>query len=162
MKTAYNIRAKKFIKQLYKYLGDTTERELRFACDTYCADHPSRKVKFASGCSRGVFITSDYAIKVNLKNGITAWGTSETELALWEKAKQDKMDFLFCPTEKYEYNGIDFYIMPKATRIGSFDPYENPIFRAYSNKVRLSDMHEGNVGIVNGRKVIIDYADNQV
>ena len=162
MKTAYNIRAKKFIKQLYKYIEDTTERELKFACGAYCAEHPSRKVEFASGCSRGVFITSDYAVKIDLKGGITAWGTSETELALWEKAKQDKMDFLFCPMEKYEYNGIDFYIMPRATQIGGFDPYENPLFEKYSNEVRLSDIHEGNVGIVNGRKVIIDYADNRV
>lgn len=162
MKTAYNIRAKKFIKQLSKYLNDTTKRELQFACETYCAEHPSRRVRLASGCSRGVFITSDYAIKIDLKNGITAWGTSETELALWEKAKQDKMDFLFCPIEKYEYNGINFYIAPRATQIGGFDPYENPLFEKYSSEVYLSDIHNDNVGIVNGRKVIIDYADNRV
>lgn len=162
MKTAYNVRAKKFIKQLSKYIGDTTDRELEFACSTYCAEHPSRRVDFASGCSRGVFITSDYAIKIDLKNSNPAWGTSKTELALWKRAKEDKMDFLFCPIEKYEYNGIDFYIMPRATQIGSFDPYENPIFEKYSNKVSLSDIHSGNVGIVNGRKVIIDYAYNRV
>lgn len=169
MKTPYTYRAEKFIKILFPYIQKELEKEVRSPIDTLeCIqsfnEEKKRKVILNSGTSRMVFISSDYVVKVDLKEETWA-GTSEDEYKMYLFAQKEGFDYLFAPSTRIEYNGHFFYVMPRAHNIDEWRD-EDYFYKELSEEEYdfisgfICDIHGGNFGYLHQKLVLIDYAWN--
>lgn len=164
MKSNYEIRAKKFVRQFFATIpaGFFTKRSVveRMVNDFNHAYN--RKVRFYYGISRYAFITSDYVIKVDYDYE-TGFGGCADEYRVYQQALKDNKAYLFAKITPYQYNGITFWIMPKITGIGKTEEYAEYYFDDEDYKyciehLELSDLHNENYGWKNDYPVLIDYA----
>lgn len=169
IKTDYEVRAKKFIKEFAPYLkGIRVTRSNSYkiydAVRRFNIDK-KRNVKIASGASRIVLITSDYVVKLDF--GTTWAGNSKTEMRGYEKAKDDGYEYLLAKISLYKCGSRRFYIMPRA-RVAETLTRKTQI-RLWQKltedeqnyiHVNFDDLHESNWGSLHGRLVLIDYAWN--
>lgn len=165
MKKSYETRAKKFIRDFFPYLAKELDHAvhplagtMRAVTDFNLAHH--RNVEVRNGATRIVFVTSDYVVKMEYdEEEIKTWGGNQLEADHYENAKRDGFEYLFAKPTLYEYAGIEWLIMPKATNIGNsriwskLDDIEQDWI--WSN---IGDTHEGNYGTIKGNFVLIDYA----
>ena len=161
MKNDYEVRAQKFIRQIFPYLegcrNDHSDRE--YAVWTFNRDH-NRKVMYEHGMTRYALITADYVVKVDY--ACTRWGNSEDEMELYEEAVQDGFEYLFAKISRYLYQDMAFYIMPRIHGIGSkfydADEYMTASEVNWCCDHGLCDLHNQNYGWQDGHVVIFDYA----
>lgn len=159
MKSNYKIRAKKFIPVIDEIIYNHYNIELEI--NRFNTKH-NRKVIFTSGLTRYAFITSDYVIKVDYDDSeIARFGGCEDEMKLYESAVEDGMEYLFAEITKYEYNGHNYYIMPRIKGIGrTYDNAEDYMTDKefiWCNAHKLTDLHYLNYGWRNKHICIIDY-----
>lgn len=164
MKSNYELRARKFIAELFPYLdGCYRARDYQRAASRYMIDHPHRKVNFCYGIARVVFVTSDYVIKIDYDDyGVSAFGGCENELRFYSIAERDGMAYLFAKISYYSYMNRDFYIMPRVYGIGRYedsDAHEYMIEAEsdWCEEHGVGDLHEYNYGWYKDRPIIIDY-----
>lgn len=169
MKTPYTYRAEKFIKILFPYIQKVLERKERSAADFFICikrfnKEKKRKVVFDSGASRMVFISSDYVVKVDLKEKSWA-GTSEKEYKMYLFAQKEGFGYLFAPSTRIEYHGYFFYVMPRVHNIDKWR--DEDYFYEELNEEEyafisdfINDIHGGNFGYLHQKLVLIDYAWN--
>lgn len=160
MRNNYEVRAQKFIKQIFPYLEGLTNHDDRsYAVYAFSLDH-NRKVYYSHGLSRYALITSDYVVKVDYND--TRWGNCEDEIDLYAEAEADGFDYLFAKITRYTYLGTNFYIMPRIYGIGKkFDDadwYMSEEERDWCYNHDLCDLHNHNYGWKDGHVVIFDYA----
>ena len=160
MKSNYITRAKKFVPIVDEIIHNCPNIELEI--NRFNVAH-KRKVIFAHGLTRYAFITSDYVIKVDYDDfEITRFGGCEDELELYEEAKLDNMEYLFAEITKYEYNGHDYYIMPRIHGIGRTEEnateYMTQKEMDWCDDHDLTDLHYLNYGWKNRHICIIDYS----
>lgn len=168
MKSSYELRAKKFIHQIFPYLVENGV--FSYECQsvvtagqnaaTQFSEEKKRKVYCYFGSTRLAFITSDYVVKIDY-NEDSMWGNSEDELWKWEKIykKSEYADY-FAPISKYIYENHSFYIMPRIPCVGRYDENDleedEDFWDWLCDNVR--DIHEGQFGMKDGHFVFIDYA----
>ena len=160
MKNDYEIRAQKFIRQIFPYLDGLTDHDDRwYAVYAFNLDH-HRKVSYSHGMSRYALITSDYVVKVDYKE--TQFGCCEDEIDLYTEAEMDGFDYLFAKITRYTYQGVNFYIMPRIYGIErkeyDADWYMSEEEKDWCYNHDLCDLHNENYGWKNGHVVIFDYA----
>ena len=160
MKSNYIMRAKKFVPVVDEIIYNCPNIELEI--NRYNVAH-KRKVIFAHGLTRYAFITSDYVIKVDYDDSeIARFGGCEDELELYGQAKSDNMEYLFAEITKYEYNGHDYYIMPRIYGIGrteeNAEEYMTQEEMDWCDDHELTDLHYLNYGWRNKHICIIDYS----
>ena len=163
MKTSYEVRAKKFIQQIAKYLENCyMPDDFDRAIERY-NEAKKRHVRMESGACRVVLITSDYVVKIDYNpEKIEIFGGCEDECEFYQYAKDDGYEYLFAKITKFVYNGRAFYIMPRIGGIGSdkITHWRNDEEDYVYNNV--ADLHEWNIGYKNNVGVVIDYACNEV
>ena len=113
-----------------------------------------KALPITDGSTRNVVLCSDYCIKVD-KNLDSYWGNSQSEFQFFEGYKNSRFGPYLCPIAKVSINNYDFYVMPRASRIGRIGLYDR--FPAFIRN-NLRDLHEFNIGTLHGRPVVIDYA----
>lgn len=160
MKSNYITRAKKFVPIVDEIVYNCPNIELEI--NRFNVTH-KRKVIFAHGLTRYAFITSDYVIKVDYDySEIERFGGCEDEVELYEQAKSDNMEYLFAEITKYEYNGHDYYIMPRIYGIGRTEEnakeYMTQKEMDWCDDHDLTDLHYLNYGWRNRHICIIDYS----
>jgi hypothetical protein len=159
-KSSYEVRAERFIKMIAPFL--ITCRSID---DYYCAVNTfnfryHRAVIMKHGISRIALITSDYVIKITYDEE-SDFGTCEDERLMYEEAKLAGFDYLFAQITHVEYEGKDYYIMPRINGIGK---YEDDAFEYMTEEEndwvsnRIYDLHNKNYGWKNGHVVLIDYS----
>lgn len=162
MKSSYEVRAKRFIQQIFPYLeGCDTHFYREGALWAFNMDH-HRKVMYSHGMTRYALITSDYVVKVNYdEDNVKQFGGGEEEIEFYEEAKKDGMEYLFAKITPYEYSGMTFYIMPRIKGIGkSFHDawyYMTQEECDWCSDHELYDLHCENYGWKDGHIVIFDY-----
>ena len=171
MKTPYTYRAEKFIKVLFPYIQKALEKKERSTIDFLeCVQHfneeKKRKVVFDSGVSRMVFISSDYVVKVDLKEKNWA-GTSENEYKMYLFAQEEGFEYLFAPSTRIEYHGYFFYVMPRVHNIDEWRDEDYFYNRLSDDEYDLisgfvKDIHGKNFGYLHQNLVLIDYACNDL
>lgn len=165
MKNSYVVRAQKFIKQILPYLSDmhnpsTVDR------DVWVFNfNRNRKVKMDFGAVRICLMTSDYVVKWDYdEEYVPECGGCEKEFEVYDEVKADGYGYLFAESNRFEYQGIVFNIMPRIKKTGYRDKkmdIDDLLTADEWNYVRYNitnDLHKGNWGLKNGRPVIIDYA----
>lgn len=169
MKSSYEVRAQKFIKIFAPYaikcLMSRNIIDIRNVVSKFNQLH-HRSVKVYRGYTRIVFVTSDYVIKVDY-NPDKHFGDSFRELELYKCAAADGYDYLFAKITLFQYEHINFFIMPMVKGInknnGEAWNYMSIEERAWCMKYQLDDLHEMNFGINrNGDITIFDYATCQI
>lgn len=165
-KNDYVIRAQKFVRSFAPYIDKrVTIRSMISAVNTFNADY-NRKVRLNYGASRVVFLTSDYCIKIDRADGSDAWGNCEKEYKAYLRMKRLKCREVFCPIEKYTYNNVNYYIMPMCSKADDYDVELCDITDRLTVKQthfineHFRDLHPGNIGMLHGKPIIIDYACN--
>ena len=161
----YEIRAKKFIAEVYPYIKDCGDNfDFSVAIRRFNRDH-HRNVQIASGATRVVMITSDYVIKVDYDGwGRGQFGSCADEARMYRKAKRDGFAHLFAKITAVR-KGYDrtFYIMPRIRGIGK-KPYDATAYVGGDEYDYLDnnvgDLHHYNYGWKDGHIVMIDYAYN--
>lgn len=168
IKNDYVVRAQKFVRSFAPYIDKkVTIRSMISAVNAFNADY-NRKVRLNYGASRFVFLTSDYCIKIDRTDSRSdLWGNCEKEYKAYIRMKRLKCREVFCPVEKYTYNNVNYYIMPMCSEV---DDYNVDLYdvtnRLTGKQIRFiedhfRDLHSGNIGILHGKPVIIDYACNK-
>ena len=166
-KNNYVVRAQKFVRSFAPYIDKrVTIRSMISAVNTFNADY-NRKVRLNYGASRVVFLTSDYCIKIDRTDSGGFWGNCEKEYKAYLRMKRLKCREVFCPIEKYTYNNVNYYIMPMCSKTNDYNVELCDVNnRLTANQARFidehfGDLHSGNIGILHGKPVIIDYACNK-
>lgn len=123
------------------------------------------RAKLSFGATRWVILGGTFVVKFDkfINPSLAApsmWGTNRSERTFYEKYR----DYLpLCPCEELYVGGFaPLLAMPRCRNVGTFDPYdvyEDEVFEAAWD-VELSDLHSNNIGRLNHRFVIIDYASN--
>ena len=164
--SSYEIRAIKFIHQVYSYINNcSTVGEYEASIRVYNAQH-HRHVHCDAGSARIALITSDYVIKLNYNPyKVKEWGGCEQELKLYNQAFKDGFDYLLAKIKPYYYKGQVFYIMPRIHNIAKTfydaDYYMTAQEYNWCKSVELHDLHRYNYGWKNRHIVIIDYGANK-
>ena len=166
MKKSYIVRAQNF---MIRYIKWCEANNYSFnETDTiicYCNLRSNRRtlVRFAGGCCRASFITSDYCIKIEFKGNLAdQYGGNDSEIWAWENyIRGSGFEYLFAKPTEFSYNGCYCEIMPRIKGVGTGGDY----VRRYLNEEEcefvdnyFGDMHMNNYGFKNKRPVIIDYA----
>jgi hypothetical protein len=165
MASSYEVRAIRFIKQIFSYLDDCRTMDDYFnAVYRFNFDH-SRKVRFAHGMTRIAFITSDYVIKLDYDpKNVKRWGGCEQEVKFYRMACEEGYGYLFAKIKPYYHRGRVFYIMPRVAGIGrsynDADAYMTNEENAWCCDHELYDLHNENYGWKGKHIVIIDYGAN--
>lgn len=163
MGNTYEIRAEKFIHQIFDYIDGCKQlSQFEKAVRRFNADH-NRKVKFAHGLTRVCFITSDYVIKYDFgtERNLGRFGTCRNEVQTYALAERDGFAYLLAKPTMIEYKEKWFCIMP---RINGIEKYSYDVNYYLTNEENdwvsdhIYDLHNGNYGWKNRHPVIIDYA----
>jgi len=168
-KSAYYLRAQKFIAQIFPYIdgcGDNCENEyeyrdaLRNAIKRFLRDHPNRKIDTKYGISRVALVTSDYVVKIDY-NFESDFGTSTDEIEAYKFARRSGYGKYFAEIMRYTFGGLDFYIMPRVRGIGRKEgdawEYVPEDVSDFLNEY-FYDLHNHNYGWCDNHVVIFDYA----
>jgi len=168
MKSSYQVRALKCFSMLLPYIvGCHKVYEFERAVRLF-NQHYHRHVMVDHGLTRIVFITSDYAIKIDYGNEGMVFGGCEEEVKMYETAKKDGFGYLFAAIERIECNGYVAYVMPRVRNIPpdwDEDAEDSRIIENYLSDEEcrylfdhVRDVHWRNFGLRGGRPVIVDYA----
>ena len=163
----YEERAKDFIKEIYPYL-ETIEFNRFYANEAihkYNNEH-NRHVIIASGIARVALITSDYVVKYDYnRDHVNNVGGGESEVYMYEVAKEEGYDYLFAKVSRYVYNNHYFYIMPRIRYITDRVEYAQDFMtddeRQWCDSHDIDDLHSFNYGFREGKVCIVDYACNE-
>ena len=162
--STYYERAIKFIKKFSKYIYGYKQVDINEIASyvEWFNEENNRNVKFSYGATRLVFITSDYVIKLDRGDnrfGLEMFGGCEQEMDFYSYAKEKGYEDYFAKIDKYEYDGTNFYIMPRIKFIGT-GYWTRGLGGAtkYWLANHVNDIHPGNYGFKNGHVVFIDYA----
>ena len=162
---SYIERAKDFIKDIYPFIEDdpfTVETVEATVSDYNWAKR--RNVLVKSGSVRIALITSDYVVKYDYSPcHAEVYGGCEQELKMYNFAKEQGFDDLFAEITRFEYEGMNFYIMPRINGIGKnrfseADDFMSEEERDFCYDAGLCDLHHYNYGFRKGRVCIVDYA----
>lgn len=169
IKSDYEVRAQKFIKEFAPYLkgirvAKYNSYKIHDAVRRFNVDK-KRNVKVASGVSRIALIASDYVAKLDF--GTTWAGNSATEMLGYKQAKKDGYEYLLAKISFYKYRNRKFYIMPRA-RVAetlTWQGQKKLWYKLTEDEQRyicdhFEDLHDSNWGSLRGRPVLIDYAWN--
>lgn len=166
MRNTYEVRAEKFIHEIFNYICDCEEVEdYQWAVNCFNFDH-HRKVGVANGLTRVVLITSDYVVKIDCGScyNINTFGGCANEFDIYEQAEADGFEYLFAKPTAVYYRGKFFCVMPRVNGIGRKDDdadwYLTPSECDWVCE-RVFDMHNGNYGWKDGHPVLFDYAANR-
>lgn len=165
MRNPYEVRAEKFIHQIYGYIhGCRTWRQFEIAVSKFNMDY-GRKVRFAHGLTRVCFITSDYVVKYNFGSdrNLVTFGTNADEIATYKLAEEANFSYLFAKPTLVSYMATEFCIMPRVYGIGRYDEDANEFLTEEENEwvmEHVGDLHNHNYGWKGGRPLIFDYACN--
>lgn len=167
MKSDYETRAKKFVKQFFEDIVNNMSSMSFRDFDTYTylfnKTH-KRKVIFRHGMARCAFITSDYVVKIDKSGfGAQCFGGCEDEMKVYSLAVRDGFAYMFAKIGCYVYNNQAFYIMPRVSGISNDNEdcayyYMTEEEEDWCEQIGLSDLHNENFGIIKGHPVIFDYA----
>ena len=161
--TNYTVRATRFINQIAPYLvGMNTIARITRAVAQFNEDH-HRAVMVFHGATRVALVTSDYVVKFDYSPDVDRYGGCDEEMEFYAYACEQGYGEYLCPITYHMSNGRHFYIMPRATGIGETSLYRSMPERAYDWVTdHIYDLHEDNVGMLNGHAVVIDYALNDL
>jgi hypothetical protein len=163
VRNSYEIRAQKFIGQIYDYIiGCTCIGDFEDAVDKFNDDY-NRKVQFAHGLTRVCFITSDYVVKYTFgeSKDLRQFGTNDSELAIYKEAERDNFAYLFAKPTPFTYREANFCIMPRVYGVERYD-YDVNVFLSKKENAWLNDhvwdVHYKNYGWKHRCPVIFDFA----
>ena len=166
MRNTYEVRAEKFIHEIFNYIRDCEEVEdYQWAVNHFNFEH-HRKVRVANGLTRVALITSDYVVKIDCGScyNINTFGGCANEFDIYEQAKDDGFEYLFAKPTAVCYCGKSFCVMPRIRGIGRKE-YDADWYLSAEECdwvcERVFDMHNGNYGWKDGHPVLIDYAANR-
>lgn len=164
MKTSYVERAKHFINEIATTIPSRPSKsDIEQAITNYCLAHPRRKILCDSGCARTAIISSDYVVKMDTGNSATYGGCADEE-EIYELAKSEGMEHVLAEITSYFANGKTFYIYPRAKVLANTKKHMDEWVRGFTyneyNFIQqtIDDLYEGNVGYLNGKSIVIDYA----
>lgn len=168
IKNDYVVRAQKFVRSFAPYIdkNQVTIRSMISATGAFNRDY-NRKVMLDYGATRIVLLTSDYCIKIDRTDYKSErWGDCEKEYKAYIRMKRLKCREVFCPVEKYTYNNVNYYIMPKCSKVDDYNVEwcdvadRLTVKQEHFIEEHFDDLHCGNIGMLYGKPVIIDYACN--
>ena len=168
IKNDYVVRAQKFVRSFAPYIdkNQVTIRSMISAVGAFNKDY-NRKVILDHGVSRIVLLTSDYCIKIDRTDSRSdLWGNCEKEYKAYMRMKRLKCREVFCPVEKYTYNNVNYYIMPMCSKTDEYDVELCDVTDGLTARQtrfiekHFRDLHSGNIGVLHGKPIIIDYACN--
>lgn len=162
MTTSYIERAIKFIRIFAPFIEDCEYlSDFERAVNKFNLLY-KRKVSLASGCSRRVFITSDYAVKIDIYSEDSEFGCCESEYNFYCLCPE-KFKHCFTKVTKVIIGNRSFYIVPRANHVGRKENLSKFCEEdLYFIRRHISDLHNFNVGILSGSPVIIDFACNDM
>ena len=167
MKHSRYERAVNFLHQIASFISDWNNYFSITEGIKHFNSSKSRKVQYASGMTRYCMITSDYVIKWDKTSEKDEYWTRKfggvhSEIAFYEIACNDNREYLFAEAQGYNFNGIEFEIMPRVSYLGmdkgveACDAFDEDDWDYITSHV--FDVHDENFGYLHGSPVVIDYA----
>lgn len=166
MRNTYEVRAEKFIHQIYSFICDCEEVEdYEWAVNGFNYKY-HRNVKVAHGLTRVALITSDYVVKIDCGRAynLAQFGGCANEFDIYAQAEEDGFEYLFAKPTEIVYNDLVFCVMPRIRGIGKKEDDADWYMSIEESDwvcERVFDLHNGNYGWKDGHPVLIDYAANR-
>lgn len=167
-KSSWEARAERFMKQFLEFIPDYEDYDdydLLMYVDEGVDEFNKtyhRKVTLASGSARLALLGPDYVIKMDYDfDRCKEIGGCEREYEMYLQLHTRKYAYLIAPIHRFEINGVYYYAMKRYHGFGSnggayrynWDNAEVDFLRQY-----MTDLHDENVAMVNGKGVVVDYA----
>ena len=117
--------------------------------------------KLTYGATRFVIIGGTFVIKIDKKTNkyfTVKYGNNRSEFDFFQK---HSTVLPLCPCQVIHKKEFSFLIMPKCKKIGQVESGDILDLDEIHSTYGLSDIHNENVGLLNKRPVIIDYAANR-
>lgn len=117
--------------------------------------------KLTFGATRFVIIGGTFVIKLDRdieRYYFTKYGNNKSEFDFFQKYSTI---LPLCPCQIIYKKGLSFLIMPKCKKIGQVESGDILDLDELHSAYGLFDIHNENVGLLNKRPVIIDYAANR-
>ena len=166
---SYETSAERYLNTFLKMLSPTFFNSTSFrkqlntlgaaVIKTNHALHCHSKLTF--GATRFVIIGSTFVIKIDKKiDGYftTKYGNNRSEFDFFQK---HSAVLPLCPCQVIQKKEFLFLIMPKCKKIGQVESGDILDLDELHSTYGLFDIHNENVGLLNKRPVIIDYAANR-
>jgi hypothetical protein len=156
----YQMRAYQYIKAMFEYVNDWHDWNDILEATEKTFWHTGKHASVECGSARMVIIGKDFAVKWDYDECVSKIGGCEDEFQKYKVSLSSKYSYLLAPVFRFSYREHYFYVMPKATGIGSHKDIKDFIkpdeYEWLINHV--GDLHSWNWGILNGKPIVIDYA----
>lgn len=163
--SSYEVRAQKFIRQIFDFIYECKEIEDYEDAVSAFNYRYNRKVIVDHGLTRIVLITSDYVVKIDYSDNVRRFGGGMQEYNFYQMAEREGFEYLLAKITPYEYRGMTFYIMPRIKGIMRYDEdayeYMTQAENDWCDAHNLYDLHCKNYGWAHGHVVIVDYGANE-
>ena len=152
----YQMHAYQYVRAMFDHVEDWYD----WKSVLEAVDRTNKHAEVTCGSARMVVIGDDFVIKWDYDKCVAEIGGCEDEFQKYKISLSSRYAYLLAPVFRFSYHDRYFYVMPKATDVGShrnirdevnFDEYE------WLSK-NVGDLHSWNWGRINGKPVVIDYA----
>ena len=158
----YQMRAYLYIKAMFEYVNDWHNWNDIMEATEKTFWHTGKQATVECGSARMVIVGKDFAVKWDYDECVNEIGGCEDEFQKYKISLSSGYSYLLAPVFRFSYRERYFYVMPKATNIGSGKDIRLAI-RQDEYKwltANVGDLHSWNWGFLNGKPVVIDYACN--
>ena len=156
----YQMRAYQYIKAMFEYVNNWHDWDDIIEATEKTFLHTGKIASVECGSARMVIVGKDFAVKWDYGECVKEIGGCEDEFQKYKISLSSGYSYLLAPVFRFTYRNRYFYVMPKATDIGSGKDIRNYIKSdEYKWLIKyVGDLHSWNWGRISGKPVVIDYA----
>lgn len=156
----YQMRAYQYIKTVFDYVDNWYSWDSILTATEKVFWDTGKHVEVTCGSARMVIVGKDFAVKWDYDDCIEEIGGCEDEFQKYKVSLSSRYSYLLAPVFRFSYRGRYFYVMPKATNIGSHKDIKWSVTKDEYIWLmeNVGDLHSWNWGLLNGKPVVIDYA----
>lgn len=156
----YQMRAYQYIKAMFDYVDNWYNWNSIMEATEKVFWNTGKHAKVTCGSARMVVVGKDFAVKWDYDSFAEEIGGCEDEFNKYKISLSSGYSYLLAPVFRFTYRDRYFYVMPKATNIGSNIDIKNVVEPDEYEWLRthVGDLHSWNWGLLNGKPIVIDYA----
>lgn len=156
----YQMHAYQYVKAMFDYVKDWYDWDSVIDAVDKVAWHVGKHAEVSCGSARMVVIGNDFAVKWDYDACVAEIGGCEDEFQKYKISLSSGYAYLLAPVFRFSYRDRYFYVMPKATNVGSHRDIRDEVKPDEYEwlMANVGDLHSWNWGRINGKPVVIDYA----
>lgn len=156
----YQMHAYQYIKAMFEYVVDWYNWNSVMEATEKTYWNTGKSAEVTCGSARMVVVGKDFVVKWDYDECVKDIGGCEDEFEKYKISLSSGYSYLLAPVFRFTYRDRYFYVMPKASNVGSHRDIKDVVKpREYEWLVNhVGDLHSWNWGLLDGKPIVIDYA----